>query len=68
MTVSEVTVRNTMPITANRPRSQIAVMRLTISEPKPTTVVSAEIISGCQTRSKARTTSSSGGAPASTCS
>ena len=62
MNVSEVMVRKTMPTTAKRPRSQIAVMRFTISEPKPMTVVNAEITSGSHTRSKARTTTSSRGA------
>ena len=46
----------------------MAVIRFTMSEPKPMTVVRAEIASGSHTRAKARTTTSSGGAPASTCS
>src|SRR5439155_385953 len=66
--VKQVTVKQTTPTTAKSPRSQMAVMRFTMSEPKPITVVTAEIVSGSQTRAKARTTISSGGAPAATCS
>jgi hypothetical protein len=68
MKPSDVTVRKTTPTTANKPRSQIAVMRFTMSEPKPMATVSAEISNGRHTRWKARTTRSAGGAPASTCS
>jgi hypothetical protein len=66
--VSETMVRKTTPTTANSPRSQMAVMRFTSSEPKPTSVVNAEMTSGSQTRWKARTTTSGRGAPAVTCS
>ena len=66
--VKQVTVKQTTPTTAKSPRSQMAVMRFTMSEPNPITVVTAEIVSGSQTRAKARTTISSGGAPAATCS
>ena len=62
------TVRQTTPTTAKSPRSQMAVIRFTMSEPKPMTVVRAEITSGSHTRAKARTTTSSGGARAPTCS
>ena len=41
------------PTTANAPSSQIAGMRLTMSAPKPITVVSTEIDSGSHTRANA---------------
>ena len=66
--VREVTVRQRTPTTANRPRSQIAVIRFTMSEPKPITLVAAETVSGSHTRAKARGTRSPGGTPAPTCS
>src|SRR5213593_2612271 len=48
--VRQVTVRQTTPITAKNPRSQMALIRFTMSEPKPMTVVRAEITSGSHTR------------------
>ena len=66
--VSEVIVRHTTPTTAKHPSSQMAGMRFTMSEPNPMSVVRAEMVSGSQTRAKARTTTSADGAAASTCS
>src|SRR5205814_7431475 len=44
--VKQATVRQTTPTTAKSPRSQMAVMRFTMSEPNPITVVTAAIVRG----------------------
>jgi hypothetical protein len=51
-------VRQRTPTTAKAPSSKIAGMRLTMSDPNPITVTSAEMRRGTQTRSKARTMTS----------
>jgi hypothetical protein len=58
--VSALTVRAITPTTARNPKSKSAGIRLTMREPKPTIVVSAEMRNGVETSSIVRRTTSRG--------